>query len=257
MPTKVVARAGVALGLSIAAPIAFAAGPAGAAVDGRELSLKFESTVMRANAGQSALSVTQVSHRGGSVNEAAGANGNGTGIRLPAFKASDPPLAVLTVLDTQGVDDLEPGASKFRFGADFTLDAKSAGSPSDNGNNLVQRGLFGSSMQYKIDVDKERPGCRVKGDQGAVTVRATRAVAPDTWYRMHCIRDGGAVRLTVKRLSDGLTWSYSANGNIGSLHAARKLPLSIGGKVNASGDLMTGDSDQFNGRVDNVYLNIR
>jgi hypothetical protein len=255
MPSKVV-RAALALSLGAVVPLTWLATPAGAAVDGRELRMTFESTSLRANAGKSALDVGEVRSGGGSVAEAVGSNGVGTAARFPAYDASSPALAMLTVVDNQGADDLAPGAAAFRFGADFTLNPTSAGSSADNGNNLVQRGLFNSSMQYKLDLDKEHPGCRVKGDRGAVQVRAPWKVKSNTWYRLICERDGSSVSLTVQRLSDDRTWRYTGSGKIGELRADRRMRLSIGGKVNAAGKIMSGDSDQFNGRVDNVYLNI-
>jgi hypothetical protein len=39
--------------------------------------------------------------------------------------------------------------------------------------------------------------------------------------------------------------------------ASRSVPMSVGVKVTNSGALLARASDQFNGRVDDVFLNIR
>src|SRR4051812_42672459 len=88
-------------------------------------------------------------------------------VRTPQY-TSDPsgPHAVIQVLDRRGTDDLDPGAGPFRFGADFNLDAVSEDSGPggrDNGDNLIQRGLFNQQAQYKIQLDHDTALCRVKG----------------------------------------------------------------------------------------------
>jgi hypothetical protein len=173
---------------------------------------------------------------------------------LPPFP---PPQAVLTVVDAQGVDDLSPGNADFRFGADFRLDGRSQGSSSDNGNNLIQRGLFGAKMQYKLQVDGNRPLCRLKGTGGVVEVRSSRKVPSEAWHSAICIRRGQEVLLHVVRLGDGKKWTYRASGRTGSLvPSSSSVPLSIGGKVHDSGQIMGSSADQFNGRIDNAFLQV-
>jgi Laminin G domain len=240
-------------GLS-AAVLTAALTPAQAAVKGRELNLQFEPGSQRTNAGGTALSVRTVTRNGGSVTTAKGRSGSA--VRFPAFRASNPPVAALAVTDRNGADDLAPGNATFRFGADFTLDATSQGSTIDNGNNLVQRGLYRDRMQYKIELDGKRPACRVKGSSGAVTVRSSTKVATGTWYRAVCERNGSKVTLTVKRLGTGKKWVDSASRSTGKLRpASRSVPLSVGGKLDASGRLVR-SADQFNGRVDNAFVNV-
>ena len=238
------------LGVALATTV-----PSQAAVSGRELSLDFEQGAVTANRGGTALSVRLLTHNGGTASTTSSHN-RGTALRLPAFKAGSPPLAVLVVNDTTGGDDLSPGTAKFRFGASFALDQKSTGSSADNGDNLVQRGLFGARAQYKIQIDNKRPSCRVKGSAGAVHVTADRSVTPGEWYRALCSRDGSTVTLQVRRLSDGAKWTYRASGATGSVAPPSSTPLSVGGKVTEGGRLMTGASDQFNGRVDDVFVNV-
>lgn len=230
--------------------------PAGATSAGRELDLRFEAGAARSNAGATAVTVRTLTAHGGSAENVAGPGG-GTAVRLPAFAADDPPLAVLSVVDEEGEDDLSPGSSRFRFGADFALDAASQGSSVDNGNNLVQRGSYRAAMQYKLEVDGRRPGCRVKGTSGAVTVRSSRQVSPGRWYHASCLRSGTTVTLRVVDLAAGTTWTYQRSGSIGAVQAARRsVPLSVGGKLNDRGAIAVSSSDQFNGRVDNAFLNV-
>jgi hypothetical protein len=230
--------------------------PAEAASTGKELDLRFEAAGARTNSGVSVLTVRTVSAHGGTVRQVGGFGG-GSAIRLPAFATGSAPMAVMSAVDQQGQDDLSPGTARFRFGADFTLDAQSQGSSVDNGNNLIQRGSFRAAMQYKVEIDGRRPGCRVKGSAGAVSVRSPREVTPDTWYRVKCLREGPTVTLRVVRLADHTAWTYRRSGPIGSVQTPRRsLPLSVGGKVNARGGIATSSSDQFNGRIDNAFVNV-
>jgi hypothetical protein len=47
---------------------------------------------------------------------------------------------------------------------------------------------------------------------------------------------------------------WTRSGAIGSLVFSSSPPLSVGGKVNRSGDVIVNRSDQFNGEVDNVFF---
>jgi hypothetical protein len=228
--------------------------PSGAATRS-QVSLTFDGGGMLANSGTAALRLREVTNNGGAIHLTAGRDGNAA--RFPRFQSEAAPQAAITVVDAQGTDSLDPGTATFRYGAEFTLDDVSWGSSTDNGNNLVQRGLGGARTQYKLQVDYAHPDCRVKGRGGIVTAHSTRAVTPGVWYRAVCTRDGSTVTLTVTRLSDGRRWSYQDSGATGSMTpATRATPLSVGGKVKPSGGLVTSNADQFNGMVDNVFLHI-
>jgi hypothetical protein len=228
--------------------------PAGAAVAGREMNLKFGTTAKQTNNGRTPLAVRTVTRNGGRVASTSGPSGGA--VRLPAYQASNAPVAVLAITDTDGADDLAPGTARFTFGADFALDAKSQGSRTDNGNNLVQRGLYGHRMQFKLELDGNRPLCRIKGSGGAVSVKSSRTVAPGVWHRAVCKRSGSRVTLTVKRLSDGVKWATSRSRATGSLRpSSRSVPVSVGGKLNPNGSLAR-SADQFNGKVDNAFVNV-
>jgi hypothetical protein len=89
-----------------------------------------------------------------------------------------------------------------------------------------------------------------------VRVRSTRAVAPGSWYRAQCTRDGNTLTLKVVRLEDRASWSYRASGATGRLQpSSRTVPLSVGGKLRNGGN-PAASADQFNGRVDNVVYNV-
>lgn len=253
MPRTIIRRS--LAGSLVLACLLTASTPAGAAGPGRELDLTFERTGLGANAGKASLSVATLTHNGGGIARAE-RPGGGTAIDLPAYRASQPRLALMTVVDRIDGDSLNPGTSAFTFGADFRLDARNEGSSADNGNNLIQRGLFDAPSQYKIELDGNRPGCRVKGRDGAVSVRSSRAVAADRWYWVTCTRAARTVTLKVTRVG-GTTWTYRATGRTGSMRpSSSSVPLSIGGKVSNSGKIVVKSADQFNGHIDNPFLNV-
>jgi hypothetical protein len=184
----------------------------------------------------------------------------GSALRLPAYSDSTaPPRAVLRVSNATGSDRLSPGTANFAFGATARLDAASQGTSFDNGNNLVQRGLFDDVAQYKLDLDGRYPGCTVKGDLGTVSVRIREAVSPDDWYSLMCTRTDSTLTLSVEHHhSDDATTRQvtSATGRIGAVTMiSPAIPMSVGGKLNAAGTI-TSSTDQFNGLVDDVFLRI-
>jgi hypothetical protein len=257
MSNHVVSRAVAATAaLGLAGSLAASVLPAHSASAGTELRLTFEGTYLSTNAGQAPLTVRIVTHNGGRITES-GAPDGGTAARFPTFRLHDAPQAVITVTDRNGgVDQLSPGSADFRFGAQFRLDDRSTGSSSDNGDNLIQRGLYDSPTQYKLQLDDGRPSCRVKGGAGAVSVRSSRVVPHGVWHRASCSRSGSEVVLSVVRLSDSRSWTYRASGRTGTVSAPPTVPLSVGGKVSGYGNILSLDSDQFNGSVDNAFLDV-
>jgi hypothetical protein len=216
---------------------------------------------------------------------------NGRSIDLPKFNGEETgPRAVVKVVDNNpdNGDALSPGKDDFVFGADFNLDELNSDpkDSDDNGNNVIQRGLHGSGHQYKIQVDKvsevwkpsctlsqcdgkdcEDP-CKVKQEQDdAVCVTANDSIKDSRWYRVTCIRKGTTLKLVVRPyvnrvlqdpISTGeeknipdidLTWPAPGPGKLG-------VPMSIGGKLKADGEIVDKSSDQFNGFIDNAFLTI-
>ncbi len=197
---------------------------------------------------------------GGTVRAGGWRNGSRV-FDFPSFTwSSTPPRAVLRVTPKGSGDPLAPGWRDFSFGADFRKDLQSSGTTVDNGDNLIQRGLWNEPAQYKIEVDGGRPGCRIKGDQGAVAVRAALRVDSRLWYRVECKRVTNTVVLTIQEYrSDGTinVVSVRETGTIGSLAWPKaRTPLSVGGKLGADGAIVGSATDQFNGLVSNPVLHI-
>ena len=200
-----------------------------------------------------------VSSAGGEVTAGPDRFATGHSLRFEPFRPDRPAdPAVVVVRPAPGAaDPTDPGAGGFAFGAEFAVDALTGRSATDNGDNLVQRGLFSSESQYKIQLDDGHPSCRVSGSAGSVTVRASEQVEPEQWYRVRCRRVGDVVTMRVVTSSDAVrqVWEYAAEGATGSLsYATDGPPFSIGGKVDDEGRVVANDSDQFNGLVDDVFV---
>jgi hypothetical protein len=196
---------------------------------------------------------------GGEVAAGPDRSSSGHSLRMERFRPGQPaaPAVVVVRPVADVLDRTDPGDDDFAFGADFVLDALTGTSPTDNGDNLVQRGLFAAEAQYKIQLDGGHASCRVAGSSGAVTVRATDPVEPEQWYRVRCRRVGDEVTLRVVTGldSDREVREYAERGATGSLSYDRAdSPFSIGGKVDQHGEVLATDSDQFNGRIDDVVF---
>lgn len=209
-----------------------------------------------ANAGSVSVSAT-IASAGGGVVAAVKHKGAGRAARFEPFDPDLPAeLAAVVVFPKGDKDRLAPRRRAFTFGAAFKLDATSQGSKVDNGNNLAQRGLYDDDAQYKLQIDDNRLSCRVKGSAGSILVRADRPVRTQRWNRARCTRRDRTVTLVlVERTSDGNTkHRWRRSGPIGGLAFSSRPPLSIGGKVTDKGEMMSASSDQFNGRIDNVFF---
>jgi len=183
-------------------------------------------------------------------------------IDLPDFtKAANYPRAALVVTNAgDGPDQMNPGEKDFSWGADFWLDADSLGSAVDNGDNLIQRGIWTYPNYFKAEVDEGHPACAVHGDDDYVFVRGYEELKPETWYRLTCTRREDEVTIVFSEISPnggGRPILHSAAGHTGSVtFADRSTPLLIGGKVGADGQLLAGATDQFNGVVMNPFFMI-
>lgn len=217
------------------------------------------------NAGTANTTQSVVTANGGALGAVWSKIGSGPAADFPVYGAKTAnKRAVIAVLNAGSTDQLTPGARPFTFGATARLDAASEGTDSDNGNNLVQRGLYDAIAQYKLEADSGYYTCRVKGDGGALAVTSTRRITADVWYRVTCSRQ---VRTTGDRLvvkvakvhADGslaaATTDVSKTAPIGQLSYDLATPLSIGGKL-ADATTITDSSDQFNGVVDDVVLTL-
>jgi len=180
---------------------------------------------------------------------------------MPDFTTATPyPRAALVVRNATDTDDLSPGTQDFMWGADFQLDPVStAQTGPDNGDNLLQRGLWGQSAEYKAEVDLRRASCAVHGTEGTLLVRAEMNAEPGAWYRMRCYRRSDELTVTVWKLSDdgwGAETEATVSGPVGSLDYPSSMPVSIGGKIAPNGDLIRRATDQFNGTIANPVIQI-
>lgn len=214
------------------------------------------------NAGAARLLVSVVTANGGALQTVHGhLSPQDEAVRFPAFDPSSAGArAIIRVANPAGTDVLDPGKGRLEFGADIMVDQLSeaeGAASTDNGNNVMQRGLYGNSSQFKLQVDGPRATCLVKGRAGSVVVKSTTQVQPDRWYRLQCVRDGEDVTLTVTTWqSDGsaVVTRTTRTGPTGDMSpGSSTIPLSVGGKLNKIGRI-NDEADQFNGLIENAYL---
>jgi hypothetical protein len=192
---------------------------------------------------------------GGAIESADGVDGSAAD--FPAWDGSSAPYerVAVTVRSNDPSDPLSPGLRDFSFGASFSLDAKTQGG-NDNGNNLVQRGLYDDPAQYKLQIDEGHVSCRIEGSRGAPFVKSRTAVDRNTWYTATCSRIDGVMTLTVQPVG-GEAESASTRSTAGSVDmGSSSVPLAVGAKVSPSGTVVAGNADQFNGLVDDVFVNV-
>ena len=247
------------------------------ALAGRDVSLAFSegqpvgytfpngATFTHTGTAGSGVAATAQYANGGVLKVIAGRGTGNLAVVTPAHistATATPKSAVIRVSNTGPTDRLDPGTGDFSFGADFFLNPVSttAGSK-DNGDNLIQRGLSGSATQYKIQIDGGKPSCVLRQQATQLSAEATQVIERGMWYRAVCQRttSGGqaTVRLTVTRLSDGTAVPTQADtGAALDLSIDTAVPLSVGGKLTNTGAVVLSSTDQFNGRIDNAFLDL-
>lgn len=232
-------------------------------VEDSELLLIFENAVKGeearsfSNNGTQAFRIDVSTAGGGTVLGATGPAGRAA-VRLPAWSRNDPENAVVRIRGSGVEDVLSPDLAPFTFGADFALDPDSFGSSTDDGDNLIQRGLFDASSQYKIQIDRGRVSCRVAGLDGSLIVKLDQRIEPRVWYRVSCTRHGSSVTLDLLRLHGGDSEPVTATerGPIGPVVMSGPTPLSVGGKLATDGAVIRSSTDQFNGVLDRVLFRL-
>lgn len=248
-----------ALGAALLLALVATAAPATAA--GNALTIRFDNGIDADALGggvASAVDLDVVTAGDGKLTRTEDWNGALSAIQTPKYDgSSDGPRAVLEVTN-KDEDVLSPGDGLLTFGADLALDDKSSAPGSaDNGDNVVQRGLFGGN-QYKIQADHDVASCRVAGSDGEVIVFSSTRLTPGDWYRVRCHRDGDDVTLSVWSRTDGgglnLESVDSGSGAIGSVDIPVDIPLTVGGKLNNNQTLTASQSDQFNGSLARVMI---
>ncbi len=206
------------------------------------------------NAGSERVTV-RVSGAGGGALRSMPDREGGFALRFPVYGRGSGERMVLTATSESVTDPLSPGVADFSFGADFAVDRVTEGTGLDNGNNLIQRGLSGDAGQYKLQIDRGRASCLVAGDAGDVLVQTEQRIRPHTWYHASCSRTGGVVTLDLGTYQ-GAPERAVAPGPTGAVYLPAATPLVLGGKATPGGVAVVGDSDQFNGALDNVFLTI-
>lgn len=206
------------------------------------------------NAGAEHVTVRVSAVGGGELSSMPDREG-GFALRFPVYARGSGERVVLTATSESVTDPLSPGSADFSFGADFAVDRVTEGTGLDNGNNLVQRGLSGDPGQYKLQIDRGRASCLVAGDAGEVLVETEQRIRPHTWYHASCSRSGGRVTLDLGTY-EGTPEQAVAVGPTGAVYLPAATPLVLGGKATPQGQAVVGDSDQFNGAMDNLFLTI-
>lgn len=199
--------------------------------------------------------VRVVTHSQGEVTSARDPSG-GRAARFPSVEdAAAGNLASLVVTDVD--EAIVPKDEDFTFGVDVMLPAAATQTRRDDGDNLVQRGLYGAGGQFKLQLDDGRPSCRVEGELGEAFVHVGFDLEVGQWYRLRCEKSRQRLSLFVSELegSEPTLWQEeSAWAVIGSVTS--RAPLSVGGKVNAEESPVLDSPDQFNGVLDNVIVQV-
>lgn len=148
------------------------------------------------------------------------------------------------VLRSPSSSDLNPGTRDIAFGADVLLPP----GQTSTGENIVQKGYSATSSQWKLQVDGAagRPSCVLVGDRRpAIRIAySSISIADGRWHALQCRRAGATLAIFV----DGVTRGAIAVPP--ALSVTNGRPLSIGGKGAFR------DNDQFNGALDNVWVQI-
>jgi hypothetical protein len=208
--------------------------------------------------GARSAAVTLVRASAGRLRAATGLAGR-MAIGLPAYSArSDEPIAVMAVRPRGGW--MTPVEGDVDLAVDLELDKVTSGTKRDNGDNVLQRGLYVDEAQYKLQVDHHRPSCLMRGVGGQVLAQFPEPLEPEQWYRIRCTRHHDEVRLAVSRLDEQgsplSTRTRVAHGEIGPMEFPASSPMSIGGKLTPDGSPAAA-TDQFNGLLDRVRVSVR
>ena len=182
-----------------------------------------------------------VSGHGGAVRSVV--HGQGTALAFPprcATAGACPHVA----LQTPSSADLNPGTRDIAYGADVLL----APGQTSKGQNIVQKGYSATSSQWKLQIDgvAGRPSCVLVDDKKPAIRMVTSSVsaADGRWHALECERIGTTLTVLVDGVARGSTTVPA------KLSVTNSRPLSIGGKGAFA------DNDQYNGALDNVWVEI-
>jgi hypothetical protein len=181
-----------------------------------------------------------ISGHGGEVRSVV--HGQGMALAFPARCAT--PVCPHVALQTPSSADLNPGTRDIAYGADVLLPP----GQTSKGQNIVQKGYSTTSSQWKLQIDgvAGRPSCVLVDDKKPAIrmIASTVSVADGRWHALACRRAGTSLTVLVDGVPRGSTAVPA------KLSVSNERPLSIGGKGAFA------DNDQFNGALDNVWVEI-
>ena len=232
-------------------PIAPNISPAGVLVD-------FDNEDPLATTVPERVSIRSLESGGGQIVQVPSGNGT-SALRFPPYSPAAPSPRLVLVINPVGATDLlNPEAKDFSFGADLRLNEVSSGKGDDNGDNVLQRGLFSDANQYKLQVDKRVPSCTVRSGTGQLFVKFDKGL-DEGWFRVRCAYEAGSLTISVSKiLADRVEelGNKTESRSIGPVGFSARTPATIGGKLGSKGQLVLHQSDQFNGELDNVFVDI-
>jgi hypothetical protein len=180
-----------------------------------------------------------VSRGGGTVRSVPGVTG--AAVAFPPPCGGSCPRAILAGRDDNALD---PGTRPIRYGATVLLRAEQTA----DGSNVVQKGVWSSSSQWKLQVDGRggQPSCAMMGtgSRRVHVVRAPVSVADGRWHQVTCARSGAVLQVEV----DGVPRARVAVP--ARLSVRNSAPLRIGGNG------VSPTSDLFHGAVDEVFVSV-
>ncbi len=177
---------------------------------------------------------------GGAVRQVV--HGQGLALAFPAECAT--PVCPHVALQSPSSTDLNPGTRNIAFGADVLLPP----AETSKGENIVQKGYSVTSSQWKLQVDgmAGRPSCVLVGDRDLTIwlVYSSISISDGRWHALQCRRVGGLLAIFVDDVERGRIAIPA------TLSVRNQRPLSIGAKG------VFPNNDQFNGTLDNVWVQI-
>jgi hypothetical protein len=185
------------------------------------------------------LPLTVRTAAGGTIRFLATKTGRIVGFPAPCVKGS--PTCPRALLEAANDADLNPGVSKFTWGASILV----AKTQVVGSSNIMQKGVSNSDSQWKMQIGaaQGRAQCVVVGSGSATAyiARSTNTVADGAWHRVMCDRTGTILSVSVDGVSRGQVAVPA------TLSIANTRPLRIGGpNFNTT-------SDMYHGYLDDVY----
>ncbi len=181
-----------------------------------------------------------ISGHGGAVRQVV--HGEGSALLFPSRCLAR--ICPHVALQTPSTPDLNPGTRNISFGADVYLSP----TQTSKGQNVIQKGYSTTGSQWKLQIDGAagRPSCVLVGDKQRRIRMATSSVtvADARWHRIRCTRAGTVLAVFVDERLRGRTTLPPG------LSVTNNRPMSIGGKGAYA------DNDQFNGALDNVWVQV-